>query len=70
MISSFFKQKRKHKRFNYEPRFYDPKEDERRRKRLKFDRLGRRKRAQPMMVLAFAIALFFVLWLVYELAQY
>lgn len=69
MISSFFKPGKKNKKFKYKPRYYNPKEDERRRKRMKFKRGRRSRRSQPMMVLAFAIALFFVLWLIMKLNQ-
>jgi len=69
MISSFFKPGKKNKKFNYTPRYYNPKEDERRRKRMKFRRVRRSRRSQPIMVLAFAIALFFVIWLIMKLNQ-
>jgi len=68
MIGSLFKS-RKNKKFNYQPRYYNPKEEERRRRRLNFKRISKRKKSQPMMVFALAVALFFILWLISQLSQ-
>ena len=47
----------KHRRFSYEPRYYDPKKDEDLRRRMRIKSLSRRKRRNPAGILLFAILL-------------
>lgn len=52
----------KHRRFSYEPRYYDPKKDEDLRRRIRVKSLSRRKRRNPaglvIFVILFALAVF------------
>lgn len=45
----------KHRRFSYEPRYYDPKKDEDLRRRMRIKSLSRRKRRNPSGIIVFII---------------
>ncbi len=47
----------KHRRFSYEPRFYDPKKDQDLRHRMRIKSLSRRKRRNPAGIILFVILL-------------
>ncbi len=49
--------KAKHRRFSYEPRYYDPKKDEDLRRRMRIKSLTRRKRRNPAGMILFVILL-------------
>lgn len=57
----------KHRRFSYEPRFYDPKKDEELRHRMRIKSLSRRKRRNPYGILVFAILLGLALFIYFQL---
>ncbi len=57
----------KHRRFSYEPRFYDPKKDEDLRHRMRIKSLSRRKRRNPYGILVFAILLGLALFIYFQL---
>jgi len=56
----------KPRKFNYEYRYYDPKEDERRRRRIKIER-KHAKYHQGKSVLLYALGLSLVIYLMYVL---
>ena len=57
----------KHRRFSYEPRFYDPKKDEDLRRRMRIKSLSRRKRRNPAGILLFAILLAMAVFIYFQL---
>lgn len=57
----------KHRRFSYEPRFYDPKKDEDLRRRMRIKSLSRRKRRNPAGILLFFILLAMALFVYFQL---
>ena len=57
----------KHRRFSYEPRYYDPKKDEDLRRRMRIKSLSRRKRRNPYGILVFAILLVLALFMYFQL---
>ena len=57
----------KHRRFSYEPRYYDPKKDEDLRRRMRIKSLSRRKRRNPYGILVFAILLVMALFIYFQL---
>jgi hypothetical protein len=59
-----FMRKPEHRKFDYTPRYYDPKKDEdsRRRRRVQFERTARRGSHRPMIVL---VLIFILAYLVY-----
>ncbi|MDX1638236.1 MAG: hypothetical protein R3281_09715 [Balneolaceae bacterium] len=63
MIKSMFGHRPSPKKFNYEFRYYDPKEDERKKRRIKIKR-PRRKSHQGRSVLLYALGLALVVWII------
>lgn len=57
----------KHRRFDYEPRFYDPKKDEDLRRRMRIKSLSRRKRRNPAGILLFVILLAMAVFVYYQI---
>lgn len=57
----------KHRRFSYEPRFYDPKKDEDLRRRMRIKSLSRRKRRNPAGILLFVILLAMAVFVYYQI---
>lgn len=53
----------KHKKFEYQFRYYDPKEDERRKRRIKIKR-PTKKSHQTRSVLMLALGLALVIWII------
>jgi hypothetical protein len=53
----------KHKKFNYEYRYYDPKEDERKKRRIEIERPYKRNH-QKRSVILLALGIAFVIWLI------
>jgi len=66
MIKPMFGHRPKPRKFNYEYRYYDPKEDERRRRRIKIER-KHAKYHQGKSVLLYALGLSLVIYLMYVL---
>ncbi|MDX9758622.1 MAG: hypothetical protein RBU27_05630 [Bacteroidota bacterium] len=60
-----FIKKPQHKRFEYTPRYYDPKKDEQalRRRQIKFESNVRRGSNRPLLII---IGLFILVYLVYS----
>lgn len=63
MLRPMFGHRPKFKRFEYNPRFYDPSKEESRKRRIRFDSKRRRDR-QPLRVLMYAAGLAFVVWVI------
>ncbi|MDZ7773886.1 MAG: hypothetical protein U5K31_14265 [Balneolaceae bacterium] len=63
---SMFGHQPKPKRFDYEYRYYDPKQEEREKRRIKIDR-PYKKTHQGKSIVLYAICLSFVVWLIYQL---
>ncbi len=57
----------KHRRFSYEPRYYDPKKDEDLRRRIRVKSLSRRKRRNPAGIIIFAILFALALFIYLQL---
>ena len=57
----------KHRRFSYEPRFYDPKKDQDLRHRMRIKSLSRRKRRNPVGIILFSILLAMALFVYFQL---
>jgi hypothetical protein len=66
MLPPMFGHRPKHKKFNYQFRYYDPTEDERKKQRLKFKRLHK-KNHQGRSVILLALGLAAVIWLIFFL---
>ncbi|MBN2731514.1 MAG: hypothetical protein JXR26_03695 [Balneolaceae bacterium] len=66
MITPMFGNRRKPKKFDYPFRHYDPKEDERKKRRIRIKR-PHKKHHQGRSILLYAICLAFVVWLIYSL---
>lgn len=63
MIRPMFGYRAKVKRFEYKPRYYDPKKERRGTNRIEIKR-SYRKTHQGRSVLVYALALAFVVWLI------
>lgn len=63
MLSSMFGHRPKHKTFEYKFRYYDPEEDERKKRRIHIERPAK-KSNQTRSVLMLAVGLAFVIWLI------
>ena len=63
MIKPMFGYRPKSKEFNYQPRYYDPKKEERNRRRIRFTR-KRAKDRQTLRVLVYAAILAFIVWII------
>lgn len=63
MIRPMFGYRAKAKKFNYKPRYYDPEKQNRGSNRIKIER-SYRKTHQGRSVLAYALLLAFVVWLI------
>lgn len=59
-----FMRKPQYRRFEYTPRYYDPNKDEneRRRRRFRFERPPRRKSHKPMIIIALMFILVYMLY--------
>ena len=57
----------KHRRFSYEPRFYDPKKDEDLRRRMRIKSLSRRKRRNPSGIFILILLLGMALYIYHQL---
>ena len=57
----------KHRRFSYEPRFYDPKKDEDLKRRMRIKSLSRRKRRSPAGIILFVLLLGMALFMYFEI---
>lgn len=57
----------KHRRFSYEPRYYDPKKEEDLRRRIRVKSLSRRKRRNPAGIIIFAILFALALFIYLQL---
>lgn len=63
MFRSMFGFRPKPKRFEYQFRYYDPKEEERRKRRIKIER-PYKKHHQGRSIILYASGLAFVVWLI------
>ncbi len=63
MLSPMFGHRPKYKKFDYKFRYYDPKEDERRKRRIRIKR-PHKKSNQTRSVLLLALGLAFVIWII------
>ena len=63
MLKSMFGHRPNPKKFDYQFRYYDPKEDERRKRRIKIER-PHKKHHQGRSVMLYALGLAFVVWLI------
>ena len=66
MISPMFGHRPKPRKFDYPSRYYDPDEEERRKRRIKIER-PHKKHHQGRSILLYVAALSFVVWLIYSL---
>ncbi len=66
MISKMFGHQPKPRKFNYPNRYYDPKEEERKKRRIKFER-PHKKHHQGRSIVLYALCLAFVVFLIYLL---
>jgi hypothetical protein len=68
MLKSFFGHRGRYKRFDYEPRYYDPKKEKSRRQRIKFDSRSRARRAkQTQRIIFYAVGLAIIFWVIISL---
>lgn len=63
MLKSMFGHRPNPKKFEYQYRYYDPKKDERRRRRIKIER-SHKKYHQGRSVLLYALGLAIVVWVI------
>ena len=63
MLKSMFGHRPKNKKFEYQFRYYDPKKEERKRRRIKIER-PHKKHHQGRSVLLYALILSFIVWLI------
>lgn len=63
MIKPMFGHRPKPKKFEYQFRYYDPEEDERKKRRIKIER-PHKKHHQGKSILLYALGLAFVVWLI------
>jgi len=66
MITPMFGNRRRPKKFDYQFRYHDPKEEERKKRRIKIKR-PHKKHHQGRSILLYAVCLAFVVWLIYSL---
>ena len=64
MLKPIFGHRPKPKKFNMPLRYYDPTEDERRKKKIQIKMRSRRKDRQGIRVLLYALGLAMVVWLI------
>jgi len=64
MLKPIFGHRPKPKKFDMPLRYYDPAEDERRKKRIQIKMRSRRKDRQGVRVLIYALGLAIVVWLI------
>jgi hypothetical protein len=67
MLKPMFGYRPKAKRFEYQPRYYDPAEDEKRKRRIRIETHNRRKPKQVQKVFALAALLFLVVYVISKL---
>lgn len=63
MIKPMFGRNPKPKKFEYEFRYYDPKEDERDKRRIRIER-SHKKYHQGRSIALYAVCLAFIVWLI------
>ena len=63
MLSPFNRQRAQPRRFQYEPRFYDPKKDERIKRRIRIEHVRERPKSKQPQFIAVALGLTLVLYL-------
>ncbi|MFH5831204.1 hypothetical protein ACG2F4_05915 [Halalkalibaculum sp. DA3122] len=63
MLKSMFGHRPNPKKFDYQFRYYDPKKEERKKRRIKIKR-PRKKSHQGRSVMLYALLLSFVVWLI------
>jgi hypothetical protein len=63
-MKPFFGYQHKPKKFNYPFRYYDPKEDERKKRHIEIKRPSMKKNHQSRSVILLALGLAFVIWLI------
>lgn len=63
MLTPMFGHRPKHKQFDYEFRHYDPKEEERKKRRIRIKRPHKKKGHQTRSVLLLALGLALVIWI-------
>jgi len=63
MIKPMFGHRAKYKKFDYPFRYYDPKEDERRKRRIKIEPVNRRRDNQLRRIILYTGLLAFVIWI-------
>ncbi|MGM0589327.1 MAG: hypothetical protein ACQETE_12975 [Bacteroidota bacterium] len=65
MLKSFFGHRGRYKKFNYKPRYYDPKKDKSKRERIKFESQNRARRAkQTQRIIFYAVGLGIIFWVI------
>ena len=64
MLKPMFGYRAKYRKFDYPFRYYDPKEDERKKRRIKFKPIVRRQPKQLQKVISLAALLFMVVWII------
>lgn len=64
MIRPMMGRRAKPKKFDMPLRYYNPEEENKRRQRIRFKSKTRRKDSQGFRVLAYAIGLCFVIWVI------
>lgn len=57
----------RHRRFDYEPRYYNPQKEESLRRRMRIKSLSRRKRRNPTGIILFVILLGLALFVYFQL---
>lgn len=67
MIKPMFGHRPKPKKFDLPLRYYDPKEDEKKKERLRIQSKTRRKDKQFSRVVMYAVLLFMVVWIIASL---
>jgi hypothetical protein len=67
MIRTSFSPKVRPKKFDYEPRFYKPKDDRPLRDRIQFESKVRKGQAKSVTILA--VLLFMVLYIIYQIGS-
>jgi hypothetical protein len=63
MLSPIFGKTRRPRSFDLPTRYYDPKEEERKKRSIKIDTVRRRKGSQGLRVMTMAALLILVLWI-------
>lgn len=64
MIRPMFGHRAKPKKFDIPLRYYDPKEDEKRKQRIRIKTTRRRHRSQNIRVVIYALGLALIIWII------